>query len=90
MIWWISLGGVGLGLVLLVLVVLPVLRRLAGLRRAMVRAQQRAAQVQGLQASVEALQERLAEVAERAAAARPGAVVTSRGRGDGTTFASGE
>jgi outer membrane murein-binding lipoprotein Lpp len=90
MIWWISLGGVGLGLVLLVLVVLPVLRRLAGLRRAMIRAEQRAAQVQGLQASVEALQERLAEVAERAAAARPGVVVTPPGRGDGTTFASGE
>jgi hypothetical protein len=65
MIWWISLGAVGFGLVLLVLVVLPVLRRLPGLRRATRRAQRRAAELQGLQASVEALQERLVEVAGR-------------------------
>jgi hypothetical protein len=65
MIWWTSLGAVGFGLVLLVLVVLPVLRRLPGLRRATVRARRRAAELQGLQASVEALQERLVEVAGR-------------------------
>jgi hypothetical protein len=63
--WWISLGAVGFGLVLLLLAVLPVLRRLAGLRRATARARRRAAELQGLQASVEALQERLVEVAGR-------------------------
>ena len=65
MIWWIALGAVGFGLVLLVLVALPLLRRLAGLRRAMARAQRRTVELQGMRASVEALQEHLAEVAAR-------------------------
>jgi type II secretory pathway component PulJ len=65
MIWWIVLGAVGLSLVLLALVALPVLRRLPELRRAMARAQRRAGELQGLQASVEAMQERVAEVAAR-------------------------
>lgn len=65
MIWWIALGAVVFGLVLLVLVALPVLRRLGGLRRAMARAQRRTVELQGMRASVEALQEHLAEVAAR-------------------------
>ena len=65
MVWLILLGGVVVGLVLLVLVGLSVLGRLARLRQAMVRAQRRAAQLQGLQASMAALQERLAEAAGR-------------------------
>jgi type VI protein secretion system component VasK len=84
MIWWIVAGALVLGLGLLVLLVLPVLRRLAGLRRAMARAQQRAAQAQGLQDSVEQLQERLAEVAVRAAAVRPGTVAPAGGDGSAT------
>jgi heme exporter protein D len=62
MIWWIALAIAGFGLVLLVLVMLPVLRRLAILRRAAERAQRGAADTQQLQASVEALQGRLAEL----------------------------
>ena len=65
MTWWILLGGFVLGLVLLVLAGLPVLGRLAGLRRAMVQVRRRAVQMQGLQASLAALQERLAETAAR-------------------------
>jgi|GEM_PF-5822338 len=75
MIWWIALGAVGFGLVLLVLVALPVLRRLAGLRRAMARAQRRTVELQGMRASVEALQEHLAEVA-----ARTGEITVRNGR----------
>jgi hypothetical protein len=75
MIWWIALGAVGFGLVLLVLVAMPVLRRLAGLRRAMARAQRRTVELQGMRASVEALQEHLAEVA-----ARTGEITVRNGR----------
>lgn len=75
MMWWIALGAVGFGLVLLVLVALPVLRRLAGLRRAMARAQRRTVELQGMRASVEALQEHLAEVA-----ARTGEITVRNGR----------
>jgi hypothetical protein len=75
MMWWIALGAVGFGLVLLVLAALPVLRRLGGLRRAMARAQRRAVELQGTRASVEALQERLAEVA-----ARTGEITVRNGR----------
>jgi hypothetical protein len=65
MTWWIALGAVGFGLVLLVLAVLSVLRRLAGLGRATRRVRWRAAQLQELQSSADALRERLAEVAAR-------------------------
>jgi hypothetical protein len=75
MMWWIALGAVGFGLVLLVLVALPVLRRLSGLRRAMARAQRRTVELQGMRASVEALQEHLAEVA-----ARTGEITVRNGR----------
>jgi hypothetical protein len=90
MIWWIVAGGFVFGLVLLVLAVLPVLRRLSGLKRAVLRAQQRAAQAQRLQASVEQLQQRVAEVAARAAATLPAGVATQAGRGSGSTIASRE
>jgi len=90
MIWWIVAGVLVFGLVCLVLSVLPVLRRLAGLRRAMRRAQQRTAQAQRLQASVEQLQERVAEIAVRAAAVRPGGMVARVGRDGSTTIASRE
>jgi hypothetical protein len=75
MIWWIALGAVGFGLVVLALVALPVLRRLSGLRRAMARAQRRTVELQGMRASVEALQEHLAEVA-----ARTGEITVRNGR----------
>ena len=75
MMWWIALGAVGFGLVLLVLVALVVLRRLSGLRRAMARAQRRTVELQGMRASVEALQEHLAEVA-----ARTGEITVRNGR----------
>jgi len=75
MMWWIALGAVGFGLVLLVLVALPVLRRLGRLRRAMARAQRRTVELQGMRASVEALQEHLAEVA-----ARTGEITVRNGR----------
>ena len=90
MIWWTVAGVFVFGLVLLLLAVLPVLRRLTGLQRAMARAQQRAAQAQRLQASVEQLQERVAEVAVRAAALRPGGMVSPAGRSAGPTTASRE
>ena len=67
MVWLILLGGVVVGLVLLVSAGLAVLGRLTKLRQAMVRAQRRAAQLQGLQASVAQLQVRLAETAGRTA-----------------------
>jgi biopolymer transport protein ExbB/TolQ len=75
-IWWIVLGLVLLGVVLLILVVLPVLRRLARLDRAMMKTRQRAVDAQALQPALDALQSRLAEVsahAEAVARRAPGA-----------------
>jgi heme exporter protein D len=69
MIWWIAVGIVVLSLVLLVLVVLSVLRRLPGLRRALVRSRARAADAQALQATVAGLEQRLSEVGGRAESA---------------------
>ncbi|HEY2670067.1 MAG TPA: hypothetical protein VGJ07_06785 [Rugosimonospora sp.] len=68
MIWWIVAALVVLGVVLLVLAVLPVLRRLAGLKRAMMKIRQRAVDAQALEAAAGALQARLAEVSTHAEA----------------------
>lgn len=68
MIWWIVAALVVLGVVLLVLAVLPVLRRLAGLKRAMMKIRQRAVDAQALEAAADALQTRLAEVSTHAEA----------------------
>ncbi len=65
--WWIALGVVVFALVLLVLVSVPVLRRLGRLGRALGRTQARAAQAETLQVSVAHLQERLDSLAEHAA-----------------------
>jgi flagellar biosynthesis/type III secretory pathway M-ring protein FliF/YscJ len=65
--WWIALGVVGFALVLLVLVCVPVLRRLGGLGRAAARTQARVAQAETLQMSVAHLQERMDSLAEHAA-----------------------
>ncbi|GIH13946.1 hypothetical protein Raf01_21180 [Rugosimonospora africana] len=70
MVWWVVAALVALGVVLLVLVVLPVLRRLAGLRRAMVKVRQRAVDAQKLRGATDALQARLVEVSARAEATR--------------------
>jgi biopolymer transport protein ExbB/TolQ len=68
MIWWIVAALVVLGVVLLVLAVLPVLRRLAGLKRAMMKIRQRAVDAQALEAAADSLQTRLAEVSTHAEA----------------------
>ena len=65
--WWIALGVVGFALVLLVLVSLPVLRRLGRLGRAVARTQARAKEAETLEMSVAHLQERLDSLAEHAA-----------------------
>jgi membrane protein implicated in regulation of membrane protease activity len=68
MIWWLALGLVLLGLVILVLAVLPVLRRLAALERAMRRAQSRQAEVAVVQQAMAEVQQRVAVLGERALA----------------------
>jgi hypothetical protein len=70
MIWWVVAALVALGVVLLVLVVLPVLRRLPELRRAMVKIRQRAADVQELRRVADALQAELTQVSTHVEATR--------------------
>lgn len=67
MVWWILLGGLVLGVLLLGLAVAPVLRRLGPLRRALAGLQGRMAQAQQLRTGAEVLQQRVAAVAEHAA-----------------------
>jgi Na+-transporting methylmalonyl-CoA/oxaloacetate decarboxylase gamma subunit len=66
MTWLIALGIVGLGLVILVLAVLPVLRRLRGLERAMGKARASQEQAETVQLSLAHLQERMAALQEKA------------------------
>ncbi len=67
--WWlVALGLVGFGLLVLVLAGLSLLSRLSALGRATSRAQARLKDAQTVQMSVAHLQERLASVAEQAAA----------------------
>jgi biopolymer transport protein ExbB/TolQ len=66
MVTWLVLGAFALGLVLLVLMVLPVLGRLAALARAGARTRRQLAEAQTLQMSLAHLQERLASVQEHA------------------------
>ncbi len=70
MIWWVVAALVALGVVLLVLVVLPVLRRLPELRRAVVKIRQRAVDAQELRRVADALQAELTQVGTRVEAAR--------------------
>jgi hypothetical protein len=64
---WIVIGAVVLGVVILIASVVPVLRRLSGLRAAMSRAQRRQAEAMALQQRVEVLTGTLAGVQDRAA-----------------------
>jgi biopolymer transport protein ExbB/TolQ len=67
-IWWIVLGLVVVGLVLLVAVVLSVLRRLSGLDRALAASRRRAADAEALRPALDALQTKLSEVSAHAEA----------------------
>jgi hypothetical protein len=64
---WIVIGAVVLGVVILIASVVPVLRRLSGLRTAISRAQRRQAEAMALQQRVEVLTGTLAGVQDRAA-----------------------
>lgn len=55
MVWWILLGGLVLGLLVLALAARPVLARLPALHRAVSRLQRRAEEAQQMQAGVEKL-----------------------------------
>lgn len=68
MTWLIAGGIVVAGLVLLVLVLLPVRRRLVGLQRAMGHAQAGGVQAETLQVALADMQERLATLQEQAEA----------------------
>lgn len=70
MIWWILLGGLVVGIIVLVLAVWPVLARLPALRRALDQLQRRAEEAEALQSRMESLQEHL-ERLEREIPARP-------------------
>jgi hypothetical protein len=63
-ITWIVLGVVGFALLVLVLVTLPLLRRLGRLRGVQQKLQRRAVEAQALVSSAEALQERAAGMQE--------------------------
>jgi uncharacterized membrane protein YccC len=60
------LGGFVLGLLILALAVLPLVRRLPALRRALAGLARRAAQAEAMQAGAEELNERLMALAEQA------------------------
>jgi biopolymer transport protein ExbB/TolQ len=79
---WIVIGALVLGVIILIASVIPVLRRLSGLRTAIGRAQRRQAEAMALQHSVETLNETLAQVQERAATTqqRLAAIQAVRGR----------
>lgn len=64
---WIVIGAVVLGVVILIASVVPVLRRLSGLRTAIGRAQRRQTEAMALQQRVEVLTGTLAGVQDRAA-----------------------
>jgi hypothetical protein len=70
MIWWVVAALVALGVVLLVLVVLPVTRRLPELRRAMVKIRQRAVDAEEFRRVADALQAELTQVSARVEATR--------------------
>jgi len=80
-IWLVPLGGLVVAALVLGLAALPVLRRLAGLDRAVRRLAERAGDAQHLQSSALALQQRieaLAGEAEQLGSRRPGRPGTSR------------
>lgn len=79
---WIVIGALVLGVIILVASVVPVLRRLSGLRAAIGRAQRRQAEATALQGRVEALTATVAEVQVRAETTqrRLAAVQSPRGR----------
>jgi hypothetical protein len=64
---WIVIGAVVLGVIILIASVVPVLRRLSGLRTAIGRAQRRQAEAMALQQRVDVLTGTLAGVQERTA-----------------------
>ncbi len=78
---WIVIGAVVLGVVILIASVVPVLRRLSGLRTAMGRAQRRQAEAMALQQRVEVLTGNLAGVQERAATMQQKLAVIQAARG---------
>ena len=78
---WIVIGAVVLGVVILIASVVPVLRRLSGLRTAMGRAQRRQAEAMALQQRVEVLTGNLTGIQERAATMQQKLAVIQAARG---------
>ena len=70
MVWWLVGGLVLIGVVLLAVVCAPVLRRLDGLRRAAAGLQQREQDARALQAGVEVLAARAADLQDGLARAQ--------------------
>jgi TolA-binding protein len=80
---WIVIAAVVLGLIILVAVALPVVGRLSGLRRAMVRLQRRQEEATKLQAGAQTLEQTLLGLQQRAEAMRDRIALIKAGHGDG-------
>jgi hypothetical protein len=79
---WIVIAAVVAGLIILVAVTLPVLRRLSTLRRAAVKLQRRQAEAMALQAGAARLEQTVLQVQRRAEIMQEGIAVIKAG-GDG-------
>jgi hypothetical protein len=80
---WIVIGVVGLSLVLLVAVTVPVVGRLSGLRRAMLRLQRRQEEAMRLQQGAAELERTLLGLERRAETMQERLAVVQAGRGKG-------
>jgi hypothetical protein len=80
---WIEIAAVVLGLIILVLVTLPLLRRLGTLRRAAVKLERRQSEALALQAGAARLEQTVLQVQKRAETMQEGLAVIKAGRGDG-------
>jgi polyphosphate kinase 2 (PPK2 family) len=79
---WILIAAGVLGLVLLIAVTVPVLSRLSGLRRAVVKLQRRQQEAQALQAGAETLQTTLAGLQQRAETMQERLAIVKAGHDD--------
>jgi hypothetical protein len=80
---WIEIAAVVLGLIILVLVTLPLLRRLGTLRRAAVKLERRQSEALALQAGAARLEQTVLQVQKRAETMQEGLAVIKAGRGGG-------
>lgn len=79
---WIWIAAVVLGLAILVGVAVPLVGRLGGLQRAVLRLQRRQQEALSLQASVAELEQTMLGLQQRAEATQAGLAVIKAGRGE--------